>query len=240
MSAPPSQQRRKTRALPGALLSIGCCLCVLSAVRIADAGQIQTLPSQQNIPQSNDAPKPLRRQPGATLPKPRVLPGQGNIREIPLPQVFHGCWEGEVPRVDSIQPLRSDTGHIAWLTKSYRLCYKQTGIKGRWQLTFAESSVSDRTVASDQRQSIKVKSVTSPQQAQLTAYLHFRAPQLNMFGQPTGEINTLDELTSLDCLVQEADGGMQVQAQVFVEMDDQPYARILWHSRLRRTSSDSG
>jgi hypothetical protein len=240
MSALPSQIRRKAGGLLGALFVIDLILSVSIAARRSDAGQIQTLPSQQNIPQVQGTPLPLERQPGGTFPIPPKLPGsEGNTREIPLPRVFHGCWAGEVAHVDSIEPLQSDAGRIAWLTKSYTLCYKQTGLGGRWQLTFAEGSVSDRTVARDQRQSIKVKSVTSPQRAELTAYLHFRAPQLNMFGQPTGEMNTLDELTSLDCQVVQVDGAMQVRAQVFVEMDDQPYARINWHTNLHRTAEDS-
>jgi hypothetical protein len=240
MSALPSQIRRKAGVLSGAPFVIAVILSVSGAVRRADAGQIQTLPSQQNIPQVQGTPPPLVPQRGGTLPIPPNLPGsQGNTREIPLPRIFHGCWAGEVTRVDSIEPLQSDAGRIAWLTKSYTLCYKQTGLGGRWQLTFAEGSVSDRSVARDQRQSIKVKSVTSPQRAELTAYLHFRTPQLNMFGQPTGEMNTLDELTSLDCKVVQADGAMQVRAEVFVEMDDQPYARINWHTSLRRTVENS-
>jgi hypothetical protein len=240
MSALPSQIRRKAGALLSAPFVIVLILFVFGVVRRADADQIQTLPSQQNIPQVQGTPLPLHRQPGGTLPIPPNLPGsQGNTREIPLPRVFHGCWQGEVARVDSIEPLQADAGRIAWLTKSYTLCYKQTRAGGRWELTFAEGSVSDRAVARDQRQSIKVKSVISPQRAELTAYLHFRAPQLNMFGQPTGEMNTLDELTSLDCQVVQVDGAMQVRAQVFVEMDDQPYARINWHTSLRHTIEGS-
>jgi hypothetical protein len=61
-----------------------------------------------------------------------------------------------------------------------------------------------------------------------------------MFGAPTGIINTLDELTDLDCLVMSADGVMDVRAAVFVENDDRPYARIIWHARLRRTVAGGG
>jgi hypothetical protein len=77
-----------------------------------------------------------------------------------LPQVFRGCWQGSVPRIDTLQPIDPDAGRTIWLTKSYVLCYKQTGYNGKWDLTFAEGSVTDRRRVLDQRQSIRVKSVT--------------------------------------------------------------------------------
>jgi len=33
---------------------------------------------------------------------------------------------------------------------------------------------------------------------------------------------------------------MDVRAAVFVENDDRPYARIIWHARLRRTVAGGG
>jgi len=242
MSAIPLRFRRRRGADAGifAILAF-VTLAVAGPARIAEGGQIQTLPSQQNIPLPQATRPPLHQQPGETMPRPPTLPGpQGNTREIPLPEVFRGCWAGEVERVDSIVPLDPEAGRIVWLTKSYTLCYKQTGYDGGWQLTFAEGSVSDRSEVWDQRQSIQVKSVSGSKRAELSAYLHFRAPQLNMFGQPTGAVNTLDELTSLDCLVVSGGAAMQVSAQVFVEMDDRPSARITWHTQLRRTAAGGG
>jgi hypothetical protein len=204
------------------------------------AAQVQTVPSQQNMPPPPAASRPFSRQPGEALPGLPKLPGQrGNTREIPLPQVFRGCWTGSVPRVDSIEPLSSETGRIIWLTKLYTLCYKQTGYSGRWQLTFAESSVAQRHQVSDQRQSIQVTSVSGADRAQLTAYLHFRAPQLNGFGIPTGVINTVDELTHLDCYVLPGDDVMEVRAAVFVENDNRPEANVTWHTRLARAADRS-
>lgn len=242
MSARPLRSRWKRGAREGIrVILVSLVLAVPGAIRSAGADQIQTIPSQQNIPQPQATPPPLQQQPGGTIPGPPNVPGpQGNTREIPLPEMFRGCWAGEAAQVDSIVPLGPEAGQIVWLTKSYTLCYKQTGYGGRWQLTFAEGSVSDRREVWDQRQSIRVKSVSGPERAQLTAYLHFRAPQLNMFGQPVGTVNTLDELTLLDCLVTPGGGAMEVRAQVFVEMDDRPYARITWHARLRRTVADGG
>jgi len=206
----------------------------------AFAGQVQTIPSQQNLPPPPQTSPPLAHQPLETIPSNPVLPGpQGNTRELPLPEVFRGCWSGEVAQVDSIEPLSPDARQVIWLTKSYTLCYKQIGFGGSWHLTFADGSVANRREVSDQRQTIKVKSVSGTDRARLTAYLHFRAPVVNMFGAPTGIINTLDELTDLDCLVM-GDSVMDVRAAVFVENDDRPYARIIWHARLRRTVAGGG
>src|SRR5437016_1330765 len=109
-----------------------------SATRPASAGQVQTLPSQQ-IPEPQPTPPPMTRQPGEDLIIPPRLPApQGNTREIPLPEVFRGCWAATVPRVDSVQPLTPNAGIPIWLTKTYTLCYKQAGDSGKWQLTFAE------------------------------------------------------------------------------------------------------
>src|SRR5439155_7640652 len=129
---------------------------------------------------------------------PRLPSPKGSTREIPLSHVFRGCWSGSVPAVDSLQPLSSDMGRLIWLTKTYTLCYKQAGYNGKWQLTFAEGTVADKREVTDQRQSIKVKSVSGPNRAQLTAYLHFRTrPFVSFWG--VARPSVLDELAHLNC-----------------------------------------
>jgi hypothetical protein len=209
----------------------------------AMAGQVETLPAQQSIPLPPKAP-PLTQQNQpeeneSTIP-PQLPGAQRDTREIPLPQVFRGCWRGAVPRIDTLVPIDPAARRTVWLTKSYTLCYKQAGYNGKWQLTFAEGAVSDRRQVSDQRQVIKVKSVNGPDRAELTAYLHFRARSLTMFGVPGGEVNTLDELTHLHCSVTPDKSAMDVRAAVFVENNDQPYANITWHTRFVRTTPGVG
>ncbi|MGH7932556.1 MAG: hypothetical protein ACREQN_05245 [Candidatus Binataceae bacterium] len=165
-----------------------------------------------------------------------VLPGgQGsNTREIPLPKIFRGCWNGAVPQVDSLEQLDTSGGGIQWLTKSYTLCYEQIGA-AHWKLTFAEGSVAEHWRVTDERQHIEVKTVDGPNRAHLVAYLHFRAPQVNAFtGTATGQINTMDELTHLECNILPGGNVMQVRAQVFVENDEHPYAEITWHTDFQR------
>lgn len=200
------------------------------------AAGVEVSPSQQ-APQF-PAPKsiPFAPQQEQTIP-PRLPMGLGsNTRKIPLPKVFRGCWSGSVPAIDTIRPLQEDEPPIIWLTKLYRLCYRQTGTNGKWELTFADSSVADRDRATDQRQVIKVKAVTGPDEAVLSSYLHFRAESIGMFGTPDGNINSLDELAELHCRMTPDRDAIEVHASVFVESNAEPYAEMTWHTRLERTS----
>jgi hypothetical protein len=199
------------------------------------------LPSQQFVPPPSTSrinPQPNQSQTEKTIPPVLAAP-QGATREIPLPEVFRGCWRGSVAQIDSLVPLDLSAGRTIWLTKSYTLCYKQVGYNGKWRLTFAEGSVADRRQVRDQRQSIRVKSVSGSDRAELTAYLHFRAPVVGMFGSPTGLVNTMDELTQLHCYITPDQSTMEVRASVFVENDDRPYANITWHTRFLRTAASA-
>jgi hypothetical protein len=207
------------------------------------AQQVQVLPSQQkpsteNLPR-NQAPSSQQELP--RMPGIPVMPGGpgSNMREIPLPEVFKGCWSGEVAQVDSITPLTRLAGRVHWLTKIYTLCYKQVGVGDNWHLTFAEASVAQRSMVSDQRQSISVKSVSGGDRAELTAYLHFRSPQITMSGEQTGVINTLDELTQLHCIVTPDRSAMNVEADVFIENNDVPWMKMTWHTHLSRTRASN-
>ncbi len=214
-------------------------LLILSAMAGAAApAQLETLPSQQ-IPATHATPAPIVRQPFGTPDSPARLPApQANTREIPLPQVFRGCWSGSVDSIDSMEPLSPDVGRLIWLTKHYTLCYKQAGYNGKWQLTFAEGAVADRREVSDQRQSIKVRSVNGRDHAELTAYLHFRTHGFAWFGG-VARPSTLDELAHLHCDVQQAGDQMLVSAAVFVETNGEPYAEVTWHTNFFRSGGET-
>jgi hypothetical protein len=207
---------------------------------LARAQQVQILPSQQK-PSGEDLPRdqpaPSQSETIPSMPQHPAMPDNpgSNVREIPLPEIFRGCWVGEVPAVDSMTPLSPDAVHVRWLTKLYKLCYQQVAAGDRWHLTFAETSVAERSIVSDQRQAVSVKSVAGRDRAELTAYLHFRAPQLNLFDLPSGVVNTLDELTQLHCAVTPNHDAMEVQAEVFVENNGESWVQITWHTRLLRT-----
>jgi hypothetical protein len=221
------------------------CFAVLFALivpwglRSASAEQVQIAPSQSQRSQQSQIVKP-----GDTL-SPRgssqgsfgALPEKGsNTREIPLPVVYRGCWTGTVPWIDSMVRLGPSTQPVAWLTKSYTLCYKQIGYGGRWRLTFAEGGVAERWRVSDERQTIAVQSVSKGSRALLRAYLHFRTPRINaLTGSPSGIVDTVDELTHLRCRVLTGNQLMLVRAEVYVQQDGQPFLDITWHTTFRRT-----
>lgn len=231
---------KRNSGVPAALvLAFTVALAAVTASSLfssrAIAAQTETIRSQLN-PKALSSPPPVTPRQGGSTNIPTIPGWQGsNTKVIPLPVVFRGCWAGTVPEVDSIRMLQPTMNRVMWLTKSYKLCYKQVGYNGRWQLTFAEGSVADRRQVSDQRQLIKVKSVSGSDRAHLVAYLHFRAPQLNPLGLPTGEVDTLDELTQLHCHVMPDKQSMEVRAHVFVERNDRPYVEIGWHTEFLRS-----
>lgn len=137
-----------------------------------------------------------------------------------------------------MQPLSPDSGRLIWLTKTYLLCYKQAGYNSNWQLTFAEGAVANRDEVSDQRQLIKVKSVSGPNYAELTAYLHFRTHGFAGFGG-IARPATLDELTHLHCSVLPERNLMKVSAEVFVETNGEPYANVTWHTDFFRAGGET-
>jgi len=208
-------------------------LCLIVLLARASAAQIPALPSQQ-IPRAHRTPPPITGQPAEVPNAPFTLPApQGSTREIPLPEVFRGCWSGSVAEIDSLQLFNPDAGRLIWLTKTYTLCYKQTGYSGKWQLTFAESGVADPLRVSEQRQLIKVNSVSGGDRAELTAYLHFRTNGFVGFGG-IARPSTLDELSHLHCSISPERELMVVSAAVFVESNGEPYANLSWHTDFSR------
>jgi hypothetical protein len=230
-------KRQVTRNSSYILIGLGAALgLVLAGGGTTLAAGVEVLPSQQAPQLPASKPMPFAPQQEHTIP-PRLPMGMGsNTREIPLPKVFRGCWSGSVPAVDTIRPLQEGEPPIIWLTKLYRLCYRQSGINGKWELTFADSSVADRDRATDQRQVIKVKAVTGADEVIMSSYLHFRAESIGMFGTPNGNINTIDELADLHCRMTPDRDAIEVQASVLVESNGEPYAEMTWHTRLERTS----
>lgn len=216
------------------MMIVGAVSC---SARIASAGQVQTLPSQQNLPAPRPSVGPFGTQhhDELTIPPPSMPGAQQGTTEIPLPEVFRGCWHGTVPQVDSITPLDPNAPGTIWLTKSYTLCYKQLGYNGRWVLTFAQGAVADPSRVQDQRQAIKVKSVDGPDRAEITAYLHFRSGGVNIFDRPSGIVSVQDELAHLHCYVMPGQQVMEVRATVFVETNGRPSVNIAWHTRFYRS-----
>ena len=231
-------KRRVTANSPYILIGLSAAigLALAASPSTTPAAGVEILPSQQAPQMPATKPMPFAPQQEQTIP-PRLPMGLGsNTREIPLPKVFRGCWSGSVPAIDTIRMLQEGAGPPIWLTKLYTLCYQQAARNGRWELMFADGSVERSDRVSDQRQVIKVKAVTAPDEAELSDYLHFRAAKFNpLLGIPTGEITEMDELADLHCRMTPDRDAIEVQASVFVESNAEPYAEMTWHTRLERT-----
>jgi hypothetical protein len=118
---------------------IGLALVVLvgssaSAARASEAGQGrqadrliagESAPPRPPIPQSGSRPPPAL----------QIAPGAGGVLEIPLPERFRGCWEGQVAELDTRRKLGGfwPAWCLKWLPKNYEICFVQRGL-GAWEL----------------------------------------------------------------------------------------------------------
>jgi len=211
--------------------------------------------AQNNVSQGGLAPPMTPRgQPGNELEIPPVVPGKqinappnsqplpekGSIpfnenqstREIPLPKVFQGCWQGQVTHPDSLRALSGRPPGL-WITKTYRLCYRRVA-QDPFVLTLATAGVDSSSVpfnvVSSVRSALRVLRTDGRSSATLRAFLHFNQPDLEL-GVLAGTA-AVDELTEMTGRV---DGDvLDVQAQVYAEWNSSPWCVITWHADLAR------
>jgi hypothetical protein len=207
--------------------------------------------AQNNVNQGGPAlPIIPRGQPGNELEIPPVAPGTqlnhppisqpfpetGSIpfnenqstREIPLPKVFQGCWQGQVTHPDSLRSLSGRPPGL-WITKTYRLCYRRVA-QGPFVLTLATAGVDSSSipfnVVSSVRSALRVLGTDGRRSATLRAFLHFNQPDLEL-GVLAGTA-AVDELTEMTGRL---DGDvMHVQAKVYAEWNRSPWCVITWHA----------
>src|SRR5262249_10353883 len=67
-----------------------------------------------------------------------------STKEIPLPKIFQGCWQGQVNHPDSLRALSGQPPGL-WLTKTYRLCYRRVA-QGLFVPTLATAGVDSNSV----------------------------------------------------------------------------------------------
>src|SRR5262249_326800 len=72
----------------------------------------------------------------------RALTPANQVLEIPLTEVFRGCWRGQVDEVDSKQMLRGwrPAFLVYWIPKAYEVCLLRRGLEP-WVLTWSESKL---------------------------------------------------------------------------------------------------
>jgi hypothetical protein len=210
---------------------------------------------QNNVSQAGPAPSAMPRgQPGNELeippvgpesqlnppPNSQLIPETGSMpfnenqstREIPLPRVFQGCWQGQVTHPDWLRALNGQPPGL-WITKTYRLCYRRVG-QGPFVPTLATADVDSNSkpfdVVSGVRSTLRVLRTDGHSNATLRAFLHFDQPDVE-FGILPGTA-TVDELTEMTGRLDK--DVIRVQGEVYAEWNQSPWCIITWHADFLR------
>jgi hypothetical protein len=164
------------------------------------------------------------------LPEIGLIPPNGDqsTREIPLPKVFQGCWEGQVTHLDSLRALGGHPPDL-WITKTYRFCYRRIA-QGPFVPTLATAGVDSHSVptgaVSSVRSTLRVLQSDGRSSVALRAFLEFSQPY-SEFGVLGGPV-LVDELTDMNGRL-EGDV-MHVQARIYAERNRSPWCIITWHA----------
>ena len=186
--------------------------------------------SSQDGSNELEIPRPAPQQPVRPMPAPstNVVPRSPGAQtlEIPLPEVFRGCWQGVVRYIDSqVQLAPPIIG--GWIPKTYRICYVRSG-GGPFKPTISETGlIAAGRYVRNARSRLEVLSTDGRTQATMRAFLHFDEDSHGLFGlfRQTGSV---DELTHMNC---EIDGGvMHVQGDMYGEWNRHPWSRVTWHA----------
>jgi hypothetical protein len=155
-----------------------------------------------------------------------VAPGEQSTLEIPLPQVFRGCWHGVVENIDSLTML-GPPEISAWVPKTYRICYVRTA-DGPFHPTISEAGMLDSSgQLSNVRGVLKVISTDGRTSARMRALLRFDESGRSRFGYRR-KVGAVEELTNMDCRI--GGGVMHVEASVYGQWNGRPWCEMRWHA----------
>jgi hypothetical protein len=143
-----------------------------------------------------------------------------------LPSIFHGCWQGRVEHLDSINRLPGGPPTGYWTPKTYRLCYRRIG-SGPFELTFTEAGIAyDQRIANPSSK-MKLLSSDGRTYATMQALLRFDEYRTHdsYFG---GNTFAVDELTTLQCDIEP--DGMHVWGKVYGQQRSKPWFRATWRA----------
>jgi hypothetical protein len=214
-------------ALGAALLSAGPAPGANGADVPLTTNRSQTSPSGSN---ELEIPRPAPQEQVRPMPAPsaNVIPRSPGAQtlEIPLPEVFRGCWQGVVRYIDS-QAQLAPPMIGGWIPKTYRICYTQTG-GGPFKPTISETGIiTNGRAVRNARSRLEVLSTDGRTQARMRAYLHFDEDSHGLFGL-FSQTGSVDELTHMNC---EIDGAvMHVQGDMYGEWNRRPWTRVTWHA----------
>lgn len=164
----------------------------------------------------------------SVAPTPTVTPPPETLRmEQPaLPAIFRGCWQGDVPFLDSIERLPGGAKIGTWTPKTYRLCYERYG-NGPFQLTFTEAGVVHNRKITNAQGSMSLVATDGRTYATMRAELHFDEYR-NGGGYFSDATFAVDETTRLQCDIQP--DGMHVIGSVRGSREGEPWFRAYWHA----------
>ena len=169
--------------------------------------------------------------PKAVIPTPGPPPPSSPVTsqaEPRLPQVFRGCWEGEVVIVDELERLPGAHKVGYWTPKTYRLCYQRIG-EGPFHLTFSETGVVPNEQIKNARGRVDALATDGRAYAKMRSDLRFEENHI----EPglRGSTFAVDEDTMLDCRIR--DDAMGVSAEVYGTRDGEPWFKARWHADFR-------
>lgn len=169
--------------------------------------------------------------PKGGVPTPGPPPPSSPLRsqaEPKLPQVFHGCWEGEVVMVDDLERLPGAHKVGYWTPKTYRLCYQRIG-EGPFHLTFSETGVVPNEQIKNPRGHVDALATDGRAYAKMRSDLRFDEDHV----EPglRGSTFAVDEVTMFDCRIR--DNAMTVSAGVYGTRDGEPWFKARWHADFR-------
>ena len=209
---PPTQQVAPApRTLDPAVAAAAAAAAALNAFLVAQ-------------PTPGTLPKAVGPRPGSPPPS-APLTSQA---EPKLPQVFRGCWEGEVVMVDDLKRLPGAHKVGYWTAKTYRLCYQRIG-EGPFHLTFSETGVVPSDQIKNARGRVDALATDGRAYAKMRSDLRFDEEHL----EPglRGTTFAVDEVTMLDCRI--SDNAMAVTAGVYGTRDGEPWFKARWHADFR-------
>jgi len=147
--------------------------------------------------------------------------------EPKLPQVFRGCWQGEVVTVDELQRMPGAHKVGYWTPKTYRLCYQRVGT-GPFHLTFSETGVVPNDQIKNARGHVDALATDGRAHAKMRSDLHFEEDHIDPGLR--GTRFAVDEVTMLDCKINR--DTMAVTAGVNGTRDGEPWFKARWHAEF--------
>jgi hypothetical protein len=172
------------------------------------------------------APQPAA-PPQVALPPAPVRAPSMQLATPVLPEVFRGCWQGQVNELDSIKRLPGAHKVGFWTPKTYRLCYRRVG-DGPFQLTFSETGVAPSEKIINPHGHVVALSTDGRAYAKMRAHLHFDEHHVDPAMR--GETFAVDETTMLDCRIM--NNQMFVRADVYGTRDSAPWFRAHWRANF--------